>query len=86
MDEWDVIVRSSIGDYGNVYNLHLRVSIPCEQIASLVSRGKSAQHEIVDYVSRRLHEFIEREFSQLRLPDHRRNSTDEQPAGSSRNT
>lgn len=63
---WDIEVGSETDWVRRTHDLLLRVKIPDNVIADL--HGSRMQHQLVDYVAKRLHEFIESEFSTKRLP------------------
>jgi hypothetical protein len=64
---WDVDVSSRRDLFARCVDLRIVVKIPDEVVQSMVVR-ESAQHEIVEYVSRRLHEYVRTEFEHRRLP------------------
>ncbi len=64
--DWDVIIGSRNDDMRNTFDMLIEVKVPLEVVASL--RSQNVQHAVVDYVAKRLHEYVEQEFSTKRLP------------------
>lgn len=66
---WDVIVSSEQDPLRSTYDMHVLVKVPLAFVADL-SR-ENVQHEIVEYVRRRLHEFVDAEFARSKLNEER---------------
>jgi hypothetical protein len=65
MIDWDILVRASPDEFRQTHDVQITVKVPYEQVY-LMSR-ENVQHEMVEYIARRLHEFVANEFRQKRL-------------------